>query len=519
MSPETSSSPDVVLLHPEDNVCVAARDLAAGTRLDLTGHDDVILSEPVRLAHKVALRPIGRSDPVVKYGHPIGAATREIRPGNWVHTHNLAIGPLSQDYASASCVPPAPEPIRGRTFLGYRRGDGRSGTRNYLAVVSTVNCSASVCRQIARHFDRSRLSEFPNVDGVVALTHDTGCGIELGGIKHQMLDRVLRGVIGHPNVGACLVIGLGCEQCTADRLEKRGRESFLRAAEKTPVPFVSLSMQELGGTTKTIERGVAVVEQLLKEANRVRRESIPASQLVLATQCGGSDGNSGITANPALGVASDMLVACGGTVILGETTELFGAEHLLTRRARTPQVADKLIERLKWWRWYTGHYGVEFDNNPSVGNKEGGLTTIAEKSLGAVTKGGSTALVDVYQYAEPVAADGLVIMDTPGFDPASLTGMIAGGANVVVMTTGRGSCLGTPLVPTVKIASNTPLFERMPHDMDIDAGTILSGTPLLAVGASIFDALLSAANGEKTKSEMLGLGEEEFVPWTVGPVL
>jgi altronate hydrolase len=393
------------------------------------------------------------------------------------------------------------------------------GTRNYVAVISTVNCSASVSTYIARRFGREQLSEFPHVDGVVAFTHSGGCGMQFGGDAHEMLNRVLAGVARHPNIGAYLLVGLGCEQAAIDYLVEQQQLVQIAGSGASQDPPVVFSMQDQGGTLKTVEAGVQRVGEMLPQVNAVVREPAPASEIVLATECGGSDGNSGITANPAVGVAADMIVSCGGTVILGETTEIYGAEHLLTRRAVSVAVADKLLDRINWWKWYTGLFDVVLDNNPSVGNKEGGLTTIAEKSLGAIAKGGSTALVDVLQYAQPVAAKGLVVMDTPGYDPASVTGMVAGGANVVVFTTGRGSCFGCKPAPTIKVATNSPMYHRMIDDMDVDAGVVLQGTPVENVGQRIFDEILEVASGKKTKSEMHGIGDEEFIPWTVGPML
>jgi altronate hydrolase len=509
---------DVIYLHPNDNICVAARNLAGGTPIDVAGHK-ITLSGAVKIGHKIAVEAIGNGQPVLKYGQTIGFTTETVAPGDWVHSHNLINGEFVRDYASARETPASPAAIAGRTFLGYRRPSGKAGTRNYVAVISTVNCSASVSKYVARRFDPSVLKDYANVDGVIAFTHDSGCGMQFGGLKHQMLNRVLAGIARHPNIGAYLLIGLGCEQGAMGYLLEDQRLVQIDGISKHRNGPPVFSMQDMGGTVKTVEAAVRKVAELLPLANDVKRVPIPASEIILGTECGGSDGNSGITANPAVGVASDVLVACGGTSILAETTEIYGAEHLLTRRAASVEVANKLIERIKWWLWHTSIYGAELDNNPSVGNKEGGLTTIAEKSLGAVAKAGSTALIDVYQYAEPVTAKGLVVMDTPGFDPPSVTGMVAGGANMIVFTTGRGSCYGCKPVPSIKIASNTPMYERMIDDMDINAGTILAGRSVAEVGREIFDAILEVASGRKTKSEIHGIGEEEFIPWLVGPTL
>ena len=509
---------DAIQLHPTDNVCVAAQTLRKGQQVQ-TRDGTVEVAEPIPLGHKFARQPIGVGEPVKKYGQRIGVASEAIGVGGWVHSHNIALGKFDCQHESATETPPPPTPITGRTFQGYRRSGGRAGTRNYLAVISTVNCSASVSKYVAQRFDRSQLGEFPNVDGVVAFTHHGGCGMQYGGLNHEYLNRVMGGIARHPNIGAYLLIGLGCEQgAMGYLLDSQNLVQIGGVAGKSDRPPV-FSMQDEGGTVKTIDAAVRRVAELLPLANDVQREPIPASEIILATECGGSDGNSGITANPAVGIAADTLIACGGTSILAETPEIFGAEHLLTRRATSVAVADKLIERIEWWKWYSSTLGAELDNNPSVGNKEGGLTTIAEKSLGAVAKAGSTALVDVLQYAEPVSKKGLVVMDTPGFDPPSVTGMVAGGANVVVFTTGRGSCFGCKPAPSIKIATNTPMYDRMQDDMDINAGDILTGKSVEQTGREIFEEILAVASGQPTKSEKHGIGDEEFVPWNVGPVL
>jgi altronate hydrolase len=517
--PMTNPSPtNIISLHADDNVCVVIRTLTAGTKIAIGGVS-FTLERPVGIGHKLAIAPIAKGEQVKKYGQTIGYTTEPIEVGDLVHLHNLSNGDFQKDYASATEIPPPPTPITDRTFQGYRRANGGAGTRNYIAIISTVNCSASVSKYVAERFDQSLLKDYPKVDGVVAFTHQSGCGMQFDGINHQMHNRVMGGIARHPNIGAYLLIGLGCEQgamshlLTDQNLVQINDDS--RPANSPPV----FSIQDMGGTAKTIEAGVRKITEILPRANDVERVPIPASEIVLGTECGGSDGNSGITANPAVGIASDMLVACGGTAILAETSEIYGAEHLLTRRAVSPDVAKKLIDRIEWWKWYAATFGAELDNNPSVGNKEGGLTTIAEKSLGAVAKGGSTALVEFYQYAEPVTKRGFVVMDTPGFDPPSVTGMVAGGANVVVFTTGRGSCFGCKPTPSIKVASNTPMYTRMIDDMDLNAGEILNGVPVKDVGREIFEEILAVASGKETKSEQLGIGDEEFVPWAIGPVL
>jgi altronate hydrolase len=531
---------DAVYLHRDDNVCVAARNLAAGEKLEIAG-TNFSLEQGVRIGHKIAVRPIPKGEFVRKYGQVIGQTTHSVRPGEWVHSHNLVNGEFVRDHAPSSAVPPPPAPIAGRTFQGYRRPGGKAGTRNYVAVISTVNCSATVSKFIAQRFDQSLLRQYPNIDGVIAVKHGGGCGIQYQGLQHEILNRTLAGMAKHANIGGYLLVGLGCEQATSGYLmQSQNLVQIENVAGTLRVPSSSsqrsnpgdgtrsvpatlppvLSMQDEGGTTATIEAGIRKLAELLPRANDVRRVPIPASELILGTNCGGSDGNSGVTCNPALGVASDMLVACGGTSALAETTEVYGAEHLLTRRAVTPAVAEKLLARIKWWLWHTALYGVEIDNNPSVGNKEGGLTTIAEKSLGAVAKGGQAALAAVYEYAEQIAPrQGFVFMDTPGFDPPSVTGLVAGGCTMMVFTTGRGSCFGLKPCPTIKVASNTPMYERMRDDMDINAGEILAGRPVAEVGREIFEKILAVASGERTKSEQHGYGDEEFVPWQIGPTL
>ena len=507
---------DVVHLHGDDNIVVAARPLPAGLRVTVDG-SAVEVRQPVRLGHKLATRRIKQGEVVRKYGQVIGVASGDIEPGNWVHVHNLAMSEQETRYAYATQVRDDPPPIRDRTFMGYRRADGKAGTRNYLAVISAVNCSASVSKYIVGRFDESILRDYPNVDGVIALTHSTGCGIPYGSRHHDQLNRVLSGFARHPNVAGYLLIGLGCEVATLSRLVESGNLVQLTHGKSKAPP--TLSIQDCGGTAKTVEQGLKIVADMLPAANDVKRQPIGAGELMLGLECGGSDGNSGVTANPALGAAADLLVAAGGTAVLSETTEIYGAEHLLTQRARSRQVGEKLIELIDWWKWYAKTLGGELDNNPTPGNKEGGLTTIYEKSLGAVAKGGTTALNGVFDYAQPVTQKGFVVMDTPGYDPPSITGMVAGGANMVCFTTGRGSCYGCKPVPSIKIASNTPMYEHMVDDMDVNAGMILEGATVPQVGRQIFEMILEVASGKKTKSEAHGVGEEEFVPWQIGPIL
>jgi altronate hydrolase len=523
-----------VHLRPEDNVAIAARALNEGLCVQANG-TAVTLSTRIGLGHKVALKPIKKGEAVCKYGQIIGFASRDIAPGDHVHVHNVSAELFERDYAYSTEVPPRPIPPGTnapgspaiRTWLGYDRGANRPdhfryGTRNYIAIISTVNCSASTSKYISDRFRAADLlKQYPNVDGVVAITHKAGCAMQYGGPDHNQLDRTLAGFAKHANIAAYILIGLGCETGQAKHLiegQQLTQLSFSGGAQSRRGPVV-LSIQECGGIGKTVDAGVKAIADLLPRVNDVKRVSLTADKLILGTNCGGSDGNSGVTANPAVGVASDLLVAQGGASIIGETPEIYGAEHLLTRRAVTPAVGKKLVERIKWWEWYTGIFGAEINNNPSPGNKDGGLTTIYEKSLGAIAKGGSTAMVDVVGYAEPVTAKGFVVMDTPGYDPVSMTGIVAGGANICVFTTGRGSVFGCKPAPSIKVATNTPLYEHMSDDMDLNAGVILDGVPVADVGRQLFEMILEVASGRKTKSEIAGVGEEEFAPWSIGPTL
>lgn len=515
----TATLSPVICLHSDDNIAVARRTIPAGSEMEATGRT-VTARETIDMGHKVATRAIPRGSPVKKFGQTIGFASCDIAAGTWVHTHNVEAGPLSLDYAYASEIPADPKPVTGRTFMGYRRHDGRAATRNYIGVISSVNCSAHTSKLITQHFDKSLLEKFPNIDGVIPLVHKGGCAMQYGGEDHLQLSLTLAGFAKHANIGAYLLVGLGCETGQASFVaEHEGLHQIdIPGHEKSPLPLV-LNMQDLGGIRKTMRRGVEILQEMLPEVNKVQRVPIPVSEIILGTNCGGSDGYSGITANPALGFASDLLVAHGSTSVLAETPEIYGGEHTLTRRAISQAVGEKLIERIKWWERHTSMFGVQINNNPSVGNKKGGLTTIYEKSLGAIAKGGTTALREVYKYAEPIRAKGFCIMDTPGYDPVSVTGLVAGGCNVVVFTTGRGSCFGCKPAPSIKIATNTPMYERMVDDMDINAGVIVDGVPVEEVGRQIFERIIAVASGEKTKSEAQGVGDEEFAPWAIGPTL
>ena len=506
-----------IRLHPRDNVAIARKTVPAGTALELDG-SALALLEDVPVGHKFALEAIPQGGELFRYGYSIGFASRAIRPGEWVHTHNLEVGAIERDYRCTVVPNPAWQPARPRTFWGYLRPDGRAGTRNFIAVLSSVNCSGFVASRIAAHFTPERLAAYPNVDGVIALVHHTGCSIPMDSPAYGNLQRTLRNVARNPNLAGFVAVGLGCE---VNQLETCFEVDAERLAGLNPAGEndAYLVIQQLGGAENTIRAGIAAVERLLPQANAVQRVELPASKLVVGLECGGSDAWSGVTANPLVGLAADRVVEQGGTAVLSETSEIFGAEHLLTRRVTSPEVGEKLVACFQGWNDQAARYGFSVDNNPSPGNKTGGLTTIFEKSLGAVAKGGSTPLNGVYFYAEQVDRTGLVFMDTPGNDPASITGMIAGGANVVLFTTGRGSVFGGSLVPTLKVSSNTPMYERLQQDMDFNAGAVLDGEPLDAAADRLFELVLATASGQPSKAERLGPHEQEFIPWVPGGLL
>ncbi len=504
-------SPMVLLLHPDDDVLVALAELPEGTELSEHG---LTCGEAIPAGHKLALRDLAPGHQVRKYGQVIGSASRAIPAGAHVHTHNLAFGRFARDLAiGAETRPTAYVAEKERaTFSGYLRPDGRAGTRNYLGVLATVNCSASVCHFIAQAA-RELLADFPGVDGVVPLGHGAGCGQPIDSQGYAYLQRALAGYARHPNFGGVLLVGLGCEINQLDAL--------LENMDLNQGPLLrAMNIQQAGGTAKTVQWGVEMLREMLPEAAKASRQPMPASLLKVGLECGGSDAYSGLTANPALGAAMDRLVAQGGTAILAETPEIYGAEHLLTRRAVSREVGEKLAARVKWWEDYADREGASLNNNPTPGNQAGGLTTILEKSLGAVAKGGASNLVQVYEYAQAVEAPGLVFMDTPGYDMVSITGMVAGGANLVCFTTGRGTVCGSRPAPSLKLATNSAMYERMADDMDINCGVIAEGAATVdQMGQAIFEAILATASGRPTKSEALGFGDQEFVPWQVGAVL
>lgn len=506
------ASGSVLRLHSDDSVVVALRDISAGELIP----GGITAREPIPRAHKIAVRLIEPGKPVRKFGQIIGVASRRIALGEHVHTHNLAFIPSPADRSIGGDrrnIAPVPA-NEVATFQGIVRADGRVATRNYIGILPTVNCSTTVARIISEQFRApGALAEFPNVDGVVALTHKTGCSAGTTGEPIDLLRRTMAGYAQHPNFAAVLIIGLGCEANQLNRLVE---------AEDLPLGdrIQALTMQEEGGTNATVRTAVTRIRSFLAQANEVSRQTVPAKHLKLGLQCGGSDAMSAITANPALGIASDLLVRNGGTSILSETPEIYGAEHMLLSRAASPEVGQKLIELLQWWEDYTEKHGETLDNNAAPGNKSGGITTVLEKSLGAAAKGGTSDMIEVYRYAEPITKQGFVFMDTPGYDPVSVTGQVAGGANIVCFTTGRGSCFGCKPVPSLKLATNTPMYQRMSEDMDINCGTIADGeTTVEEMGERIFQLVLETASGKKTKSELYGYGEEEFSPWHMGATL
>jgi altronate hydrolase len=504
-------APAMLRLNAQDNVIISNRIIDKGE----LGAEGIVTTARIMRGHKMASTAIAKGTPIRKFGQIIGFAKSNIEAGDWVHEHNVEMGELAHDYAFAQAAKKeimVPENERA-TFQGFRRKNGKVGTRNYIGIMTSVNCSATVATFIAQEINRSGiLKDYPNIDGVVALTQDNGCVIDYRGVIFDTFKRTAWGYATNPNMGGVMMVGLGCEGFQIPRF----KEAYNVEEGET---FRTMTIQETGGTKKTVAAGVEAVRAMLPAVNNVKRETCSASELILALQCGGSDGYSGITANPALGAAVDILVRHGGTAILSETPEIYGAEHLLTRRAATKEVGEKLVGIIKWWEDYTTRNNMEMNNNPSPGNKLGGLTTILEKSLGAAAKGGTTTLNAVYHYAEPVTAKGFVFMDTPGYDPVSATGQVAGGANLMCFTTGRGSAYGNKPCPSIKLATNTPIYERMIDDMDINCGDVVEGVSIETKGQEIFDLILKSASGQKTKSEELGYGDNEYVPWYVGAVM
>ena len=500
----------VIRLHPNDNVVVARTEVGIGVAIPSEG---ITSRSQVPSGHKIAARLIKAGEPILKYNVCIGFAATDIAPGTYVHSHNVSFKEYSRDYAyGQDYVPTAILPLQQQaTFEGYVRPNGSVGTRNYIGILSTVNCSATVVHQVAEAFKHGALQAYDHIDGVVGLSHGLGCGMEMSGEPMQLLRRTLGGYARNPNFAAVLIIGLGCER---NQMQGLLEQEGLQTGPK----LYTFVMQEEGGTRKTIEAAVAAVKAMLPEANLARRSTVSVSHLKIGLQCGGSDGVSSITANPGLGAAMDILVRHGGTAILSETPEIYGVEHTLTRRACSREVGEKLIERIKWWKEeYSPGRDVQINGAVSPGNHMGGLANIFEKSLGSSMKGGTTGLMQVYRYAEAVTQHGFVFMDTPGFDPVSATGQIAGGANMICFTTGRGSMFGAKPVPSIKLATNTPMYNRLSEDMDYNCGVLLDGTASMPeVAQGIFELIRRVASGERSKSELLGLGDHEFVPWNIG---
>jgi len=516
---ERSFAEIAVLLRDNDNVAVLKRPVRIGDHI-VNGSIELCASQNIGAGHKIAVIEIADGAPVRRYGQIIGFAQGRIAAGAHVHTHNVVMKEFGRDYQFCADARPVNlyAPHEMRYFQGFARPDGNVGTRNYVAVISSVNCSASVSHYVR---DRFRTEEskrdFPNVDGVIAFTHKGGCAIDPRE-PQAILQRVLAGIAQHPNVSGYVMIGLGCETNQIDAIRSSQKLDEPVASGRSVAAPVFMNIQSVGGVRKTVEAGVSAVTKLLRAANDFKRTHQPISKLMLAENCGGSDGNSGITANPALGVASDELVRYRGTSVLAETPEIYGAEHLLTRRAVSREVGEKLLEMVHWWEEHAARHNCSINNNPSHGNKEGGLTNIYEKSLGAIAKGGQSPLSAVYKYAERITTSGFCFMDTPGYDPVSMTGLVAGGCNVAVFTTGRGSVYGCKPTPCIKVSTNTPLYNWMEEDMDINAGTILDGTETVEqVGMRIFEKIIAVAGGQKTKSELAGIGDEEFAPWALGP--
>jgi len=504
------AAPRTLALNPKDNVIIAVDAVPQGVTVR-----GVTASARIPKGHKLASVRIEKGAPILKFGQIIGFASEDIAPGAHVHTHNCRFAAFDRDYAFAEDAREEEIlPVEQRaTFEGFRRAGGRVGTRNYIGIITSVNCSATVARFIAEAVNRSdMLKDHPTIDGVIPLVHSTGCGIDSDGETFEVLKRTTWGYATNPNMAGVVVVGLGCEGFQIARM----KDAYGIVESDT---FRTLTIQETGGTRKTIAAGVEAVRTMLPVAGKARRETVPASELMLALQCGGSDGYSGITANVALGHAVDILVRHGGTAVLSETPEIYGAEHLLTRRARTREVGEKLVEIIRWWEDYTARARMSMDNNPSPGNKAGGLTTILEKSLGAAAKGGTTTLNAVYRYAEPIREKGFVYMDTPGYDPVAATGQVAGGCNVLAFTTGRGSAYGCKPTPSFKLATNSDIYRHMIDDMDINCGDIVDGVSIEAKGQEIFDFMLRVASGERTKSELLGYGDAEYVPWVIGATM
>ena len=499
---------NLIVLNKNDNVAVTPFIIPAKTKIE---GQNISSIDDIPFGHKICLKTVNKGDPVIKYDQIIGFASKNINPGEHVHSHNLEFKDFDRKFKvieKKSIINEKSELF----FNGIMRDNGQVATRNYIGIISTVNCSATVTKMISEKIKQSNiLKDFPNIDGIVPITHSTGCGMNTESEGMQIFQRTIDGFKNHPNFSHVFVLGLGCECAQVDifkdNVKQHDRVHFL-------------TIQDEGGTKKIVDKVLSEIKNLLVVSNNVKREPLSVNNITLALQCGGSDGYSGISANPALGVAADMLVKQGGSSILSETPEIYGAEHLLINRANKQETADKLIAKIKWWQHYTSINNSSMDNNPAPGNKKGGLTTILEKSLGAVAKGGNSILEDVLSYAEPLKNKGFNFMDSPGYDPVSVTGQVASGANVICFTTGRGSCFGCKPAPSLKLSTNTTMYEKMIEDMDINCGTIIEGKEEIEeVGKKIFELVIATASGSSTKSELNGYGDEEFNPWQVGVVM
>ncbi len=503
-----SAENSVILLHPDDNIAVARLALPDGHKI-IVGGQTLVTVNSIPMGHKVALRPIAAGEMIHRYGQAIGRARIDILPGQHVHTQNLAFEELHFNYEfPAEERPLAALSANIPTFMGYSREDGRAGTRNYIAVVAASNCAAHTAELIAASFAGETLPD--NIDGIAVFPHGDGCGHSIGP-DTQQLQRTLTGVMHHPNVGAAVILGLGCE---VNQIEH-----YLGPNAPKSGRLVGMTLQATGGTRATVDASRKAIRDLMEQLSAEKRVPVSASKIQLGLNCGGSDSFSGITANPALGYCSDLLAEIGACAILAETTEVFGAEHLLVKRARSRAVAEKLLYYIDGYKKYLARFeGSNMNDNPSPGNKEGGLSNILEKSLGAVAKAGTSQMNEVVDYAERINGPGFVMMNTPGYDPASLAGLAAGGSNVICFTTGRGSAIGFPTIPVIKVATNSATYRRMMDNMDINAGRIADGEATIQqIGREIFDMVLRVASGERTCAERLG--HHEFVPWRIGPML
>jgi len=473
-------------------------------------NNNITTKNNIPFGHKISLQNIKKGNFIYRYGQIIGIASDDISSGEHVHSHNLIFSEFNREYQIKKIN--HEKIIKSDLyFKGYKRQNGKSGTRNYIGLISTVNCSATVVKKIAENVNiYLSNNNFSNIDGAVCLKHSSGCGMNNTGHGMEVFNRTIGGFKNHANFGKVFVIGLGCECAQISLYKDEG--------EINKIEYMNI--QDEGGTSEIVKKVTHKVIEDLDEINSIKRTNISISELTVALQCGGSDSYSGITANPALGYASDLIVKHGGSTILSETPEIYGAEHLLIERAKTYKIVDKLKKQIDWWKNYTSINGSSLDNNPSPGNKKGGLTTILEKSLGAVAKGGNSTMVNVLDYSEQISSKGFNFMDSPGYDPVSVTGQVAAGANIICFTTGRGSCFGFKPTPSIKIATNTNMYNKLKEDMDINAGSIMDGeSNTEAIGKQIFDKIISIASGNKSKSEINGYGDDEFNPWIIGATM